>query len=66
MRVTPLDAMRRMAAHGLRDKHRGVCAVCEQWWTREDPGFSHEIVHHLPDCPVPHLAGVVAALEGGD
>lgn len=61
--MTPLDAMRRLAAHGLRDAHRGVCAVCEQWWTREDPGACPEIVHHLPDCPVPHLAGVVAALE---
>ena len=64
--MTPLDAMRRLAAHGLRDAHRGVCAVCEQWWTREDPGFSHEIVHHLPDCPVPHLAGVVAVLEAAE
>ena len=64
--MTPLDAMRRLAAHGLRDAHRGVCAVCEQWWTREDPGACPEIVHHLPDCPVPHLAGVVAALEIAD
>ena len=64
--MTPLDAMRRLAAHGLRDAHRGVCAVCEQWWTREDPGACPEIVHHLPDCPVPHLAGVVAALEAAE
>lgn len=61
-----LEAARRLADHGLRDKHRGVCAVCEQWWTREDPGACPEIVHHLPDCPVPMLPQIVAALEAAE
>lgn len=57
-----LEAAQRLADHGLRDAHRGVCVVCDQWWTREDPGACPEIIHHLPDCPVPMLPRIVAAL----
>lgn len=64
--MTPLEAAQRLVAHGLRDRYNGQCFVCGGLWLLEDPGFCPEIVKHLPTCPVPHLTGVVAALEAAE